>query len=81
MMIVLEFSPDKLRPTYAGLSNTAMGLLGMVSPLIGAWLASRSYDWLFALAARSSGAGLTSLRFWVHSPHRTNARFDPTAAE
>jgi len=82
MMIVLEFSPDKLRPTYAGLSNTAMGLLGMVSPLIGAWLASRSYDWLFALSALFWLAGLTSLRFWVREPRGTDVeRFDPTAAE
>jgi MFS family permease len=72
MMIVLEFSPDKLRPTYAGLSNTAMGLLGMVSPLIGAWLASRSYDWLFALSALFWLAGLTSLRFWVREPRGTD---------
>jgi MFS family permease len=81
MMIVLEFSPDELRPTYAGLSNTAMGLLGMVSPLIGAWLASRSYDWLFALSALFWLAGLVSLRFWVCEPRWSDAeRLDQTPA-
>lgn len=67
-MITLEFSPANLRPTYTGLINTAMGLLGMVSPLIGAWLASRSYNLLFALSALFCLAGLAGLRFRVREP-------------
>lgn len=69
-MIVLEFSPADLRPTYTGLVNTALGLMGMVSPLIGAWLATRSYDALFALSALFCLAGLVMLRAWVSEPRR-----------
>lgn len=82
MMIVLEFSPAELRPTYVGLSNTAIGLLGIVSPLIGAWLASRSYDWLFALSALFCLISLASLRFRVREPRWIAVqRLDPTPAE
>lgn len=82
MMIVLEFSSAEQRPTYVGLSNTAIGLLGMISPLIGAWLASRSYDWLFALSALFYLASLISLRFGVREPRWTAVeRLDSTSAE
>ncbi len=74
-MIVLEFSPADLRPTYTGLINTAMGVLGMASPLIGAWLASRSYNLLFVLSALFCLAGLAGLRFRVREP-----RWAPAAA-
>jgi MFS family permease len=77
-MIVLEFSPANLRPTYTGLINTALGLLGMVSPLIGAWLASRNYNLLFALSALFCLAGLAALRFQVREPRWAEA---PAPAE
>lgn len=67
-MITLEFSPADLRPTYTGLINTAMGLTGMISPLIGAWLATRSYDALFAISALFYLAGLVGLHRWVREP-------------
>jgi MFS family permease len=73
-MIALEFSEAHLRPTYVGLINTAMGLVGMVSPLLGAWLASQSYDLLFALSAAFSLAGLVALHWWVQEPRRLHAR-------
>lgn len=68
LMIVLEFSPAHLRPTYAGLVNTALGLAGIVSPLVGAWLASMNYDWLFALGAALNLAGLAALHWKVREP-------------
>jgi MFS family permease len=68
LMIVLEFSPTHMRPTYAGLTNTALGLAGIFSPLLGAWLASMSYDWLFALSALLNMAGLVMLRWRVREP-------------
>ena len=67
-MIVLEFSPGHLRPTYTGLVNTALGLAGMISPLIGAWLATRSYNVLFALSAGFCLASLVALHRWVKEP-------------
>ena len=68
LMIVMEFSPTHQRPTYAGLVNTALGLLGMISPLIGAWLASNSYSWLFLISAAFNLIGLAALRWWVKEP-------------
>ncbi len=67
-MIVLEFSPADLRPTYTGMVNTALGMMGMVSPLIGAWLATRSYDALFAVSALFCLAGMAGLHAWVREP-------------
>ncbi len=62
--------------TYTGLINTAMGVTGMVSPLIGAWLATRSYDALFAFSAFFCLAGLVGLHRWVREP-RLQARPAP----
>jgi MFS family permease len=73
-MISLEFSLAHLRPTYIGLINTALGLVGMISPLLGAWLASQSYDLLFALSAVFSLAGLAALHWWVVEPRRLPVR-------
>jgi MFS family permease len=67
-MIVLEFSPADLRPTYTGLINTALGVMGMISPLLGAWLATRGYGWLFALSALFYLAALIGLHGWVREP-------------
>jgi MFS family permease len=67
-MIVLEFSPSDLRPTYTGLINTALGVMGMISPLLGAWLATQGYGWLFALSACFYLAALIGLHWWVHEP-------------
>jgi MFS family permease len=68
LMIVMEFSPAHQRPTYAGLVNTALGVLGMISPLIGAWLASASYPGLFLVSAAFNLIGLAALRWWVREP-------------
>ena len=68
LMIVMEFSPAHQRPTYAGLVNTALGALGMISPLIGAWLASASYPGLFLISAVFNLIGLAALRWWVREP-------------
>ena len=68
LMIVFEFSPPKLRPTYTGLTNTSLGVLGIITPLIGAWLASMNYDWLFAVGAACSLAGLVVIRWLVREP-------------
>ncbi|HRX04331.1 MAG TPA: MFS transporter [Anaerolineae bacterium] len=68
LMIVMEFSTPGLRPTYAGLTNTSLGVLGIITPLIGAWLASQNYDWLFAVGAACSLAGWVVIRWFVREP-------------
>ncbi len=68
ILVVLEFCvPDKL-PTYTGLVNTGAGLVGGLSPLMGAWLASYSYNWLFALGAMINLLSFIVLRWWVQEP-------------
>lgn len=73
-MIALEFSAPHLRPTYVGLVNTAMGVMGILSPLLGAWLASRSYDLLFAISTAFTLAGLVALVWGVREPRRLQAQ-------
>jgi len=68
ILVVLEFSDPHRRPTYAGLANTAAGVLGSIAPILGAFLASRSYDLLFAASSVFYLAGFLALRLWVKEP-------------
>jgi MFS family permease len=60
IMLTLEFAPPGRQPTYAGLVNTTLGIVGVTAPLLGAWLAERSFGLLFLL-----GAGLNLAAFAV----------------
>jgi MFS family permease len=51
ILLVLEFCIPEKRPTYVGLTNTGVGIVSMLAPLLGAALATLSADWLFALCA------------------------------
>ncbi len=68
MLIVMEFCEAGRRPTYVGLTNTAVGLISMAAPLLGAWLAGLSYNWLFALSTAANLAALAAMRWWVQEP-------------
>ncbi len=68
ILVVMEFSAPAKRPTYAGLTNTSVGVVSMVGPLIGAWLAIAGYDWLFAVSAFVSLLALVLLHWWVQEP-------------
>jgi MFS family permease len=68
--MVMEFSPSDRRPTYVGLANTATGLVSMLAPMIGAWLASIGYNWLFGLTAAINLAALVALHWGVREPRR-----------
>jgi MFS family permease len=70
ILVVLEFCAPERRPTYVGIANTGVGLVGMVSPLLGAWLASIDYGWLFALSAGISFVALLLMRWWVREPRQ-----------
>ena len=60
IMLTLEFAPPGRQPTYAGLVNTILGIVGVTAPLIGAWLAERDFSLLFLV-----GAGLNLAAFVV----------------
>ena len=73
MLVVMEFSPAEKRPTYAGITNTSVGVISMIGPLIGAWLAIAGYTWLFAVSAFVSLLALVALHWWVKEPRFTGA--------
>ena len=68
ILVIMEFCEPQRRPTYAGLVNTSVGLVSMVAPLIGAWLAQINYNWLFALSAGVYLCALVAMRWWVQEP-------------
>jgi len=71
IMIVFEFCEEDIRPTYIGLTNSAVGIFAGVTPLIGGWLADAlGFSWLFALSAILSIAALWLLHTTVQEPRK-----------
>jgi MFS family permease len=68
ILVALEFSEPERRPTYAGLTNTFVGLSNIAAPLVGAWLASAGYGWLFAVGAAVNLVALAAMHWWVREP-------------
>ncbi len=68
ILVVMEFCAPARRPTYIGLTNTTMGVIGATAPLLGAGLAQIDYSWLFALSAVVNLAAWGVLRVWVREP-------------
>ena len=77
ILVVMEFCEPQRRPTYIGLANTSVGLVGVCVPLLGAWLASINYTWLFALSAGVNLVALVLMRYWVQEPRRTRVTAIP----
>jgi MFS family permease len=73
ILVVMEFSTPEKRPTYTGLTNTSVGVVSMVGPLIGAALALTGYDWLFLVSAALSLLALIALHWWVREPRYIEA--------
>jgi len=73
ILVVMEFCAPEKRPTYTGLANTSVGLVSMVAPLLGAWLALAGYNWLFALSVLANLAAFVLMRYWVQEPRRVTA--------
>ena len=68
ILVVMEFCEPQRIPTYVGIGNTSVGLVGLIAPLIGAGLANLNYGLLFAA---SCGVGLIAfslMRWWVQEP-------------
>ncbi len=68
ILVAMEFCEPQRRPTYIGMANTAVGLVSVVAPLLGAWLASVSYNWLFALSTGINLVAMVLMRWWVKEP-------------
>ena len=71
LMIVLEFVGPEQRPTYIGTTNSIIGAINVVIPLLGGWLATFSYSYLFALSAAAGLLGVLLMWFWVVDPRHT----------
>ncbi|CAN5843642.1 MFS transporter [soil metagenome] len=68
VLIALEFSLPKHRPTYIGIANTAVGIGNALGPIIGGVLATVSYIWLFGASALIALAALLIMVFTVREP-------------
>jgi MFS family permease len=68
VLIALEFSLPKHRPTYIGIANTAVGIGNSIGPIVGGVLATISYIWLFGAAALIGVAALLIMLFAVREP-------------
>ncbi len=67
--IVYEFTGEENRPTYIGLSSTLPGIVSVVAPLIGGWLAGAiNYPAMFILSAAIGALSWGLLRFSVREP-------------
>jgi MFS family permease len=73
LMIVMEYADRNKRPTYAGIANTGVGIISMIGPMLGGWIALLGYSWLFALCTGIGLIGLALLRFWVVDPRHQTA--------
>jgi MFS family permease len=71
ILVVLEFSEPRRRPTYVGLTNTTVGLVSIAAPLLGAWLVAVGYGWAFAIGAGINLIALVAMRLWVREPRWT----------
>jgi MFS family permease len=67
--IIFEFCKPEVRPTYIGLSNTVIGIVAGLGPILGGLIAGwLNYTWLFGIAAVLSLIGFATLRFLVIEP-------------
>lgn len=73
ILVVMEFCEPQRRPTYIGMTNTAVGLVSVVAPLLGVWLAGINYSWLFAFSAGLNLLALVAMRWWVQEPRWAQA--------
>ncbi len=76
ILVAMEFCEPQRRPTYIGMANTGVGIVSVVAPLLGAWLASVSYNWLFALSAGFNLLALVLMRWWVEEPRWARERME-----
>lgn len=68
ILVVFEFSEGERRPTYIGLTNTSLGLVNVVGPLVAVWLAGVGFELLFATCSAISFVAWVSMRWWVKEP-------------
>jgi MFS family permease len=68
MLITMEFPEPSRRPTYIGIANTAIGIALALAPLLGGWVASWGYGWLFGGSALLSLVATIWMQLAVAEP-------------
>jgi len=68
ILIALEFSGPERRPTYVGITNTTVGLVNALAPLLGTGLAAAGYGWAFAASALVGLLAWAALHWGVQEP-------------
>jgi MFS family permease len=68
ILVVMEFAEPERRPTYIGINGTAVGIMGMIAPMMGTALAALSFPWLFGLSTLLSVLAAVTMHFWVEEP-------------
>ena len=68
MLITMEFAEPARRPTYVGMANTVFGIALALAPLLGGWLASFGYGWLFGSSALLGVIAVLMLQITVVEP-------------
>jgi MFS family permease len=71
LLVVMEFSAPEKRPTYIGLTNSAVGVVSAAGPLLGAALALANYNLLFSVSAIAGLLSFISMRWRVEEPRFT----------
>ncbi len=70
-LIILEFSQSAMRPTYIGIYNTALGFVGLLTPLLGGWLYQvAGHRWLFSLSLSIGIVAFLMLAVLVREPRQ-----------
>ena len=73
-LMVLEFCEEANRPTYIGINSTAMGIVGILAPLAGGWLAQTTgYLEMFWISIALTLAGALLFMTFVREPRRENS--------
>ncbi len=73
ILVIMEFCEPQRRPTYAGLTNTSIGLVGMLAPMLGAGIANVNYSLLFAISAAFNLIAWVAMHWWVKDPRWAKA--------
>jgi MFS family permease len=76
ILVVLEFAEPERRPSYVGITSTGVGLIGMLAPLLGTWIATISFPWLFGLSAGVNLLAALAMQFWVEEPRFSSQEAD-----
>jgi MFS family permease len=68
ILVTLEFSAPQERPAYLAIANSTVGVVNVVAPLAGAWLAGAGYNWTFAAATAFSLTSVAVMHWRVREP-------------